>query len=142
VEGRFSREQEKGGDELPIVVNETAIKAMGMKDPIGNRVREFRIIGIIEEIGIRKVFGASIPSIFFLLSKQFSKWVLAANVIAWPVAYFVMSKWLSSFAYHTSPNILVFVFAGLIVLLIAVITVSYQTLRTALTNPIHSLRYE
>jgi len=95
-----------------------------------------------KEIGIRKVFGASIPSIFFLLSKQFSKWVIAANVVAWPVAYFVMSKWLSGFAFRTSLNILFFVFAAAVALMIAMITVSYQTLRTALANPIHSLRHE
>jgi len=248
VEGRFFRAEEISKEEPPIVVNETAIKAMGMMDPIGKRVRGFRIIGVIsdfhfdslhhaitplamiyapddydellvkiqpenlsetlatikeswlevtpeypfefrfldesidalykndqkvgkliniatvlalfiaclglfgmasfsaeqrtKEIGIRKVFGASIPSIFFLLSKQFSKWVVAANVVAWPVAYFVMSKWLSGFAFRTSLNILYFVFAGAVALMIAMITVSYQTLKAALANPIHSLRHE
>jgi putative ABC transport system permease protein len=248
VEGRFFRAEEIRGEEIPIVVNETAIKAMGMKDPIGKRVRGFRIIGVIKdyhfdslhhaisplgmiyapddydsllvkiqpanlsetlatlrkswlevapeypfefrfldesidalykndqkvgkiiniatvlalfiaclglfgmasfsaeqrtkEIGIRKVFGASIPSIFFLLSKQFSKWVIAANVVAWPVAYFLMSKWLSGFAFRTSLNILFFVFAAAVALIIAMITVSYQTLKAALANPIHSLRHE
>ncbi len=248
VEGRFFRAEETNKAEHPIVVNETAIKAMGMKDPIGKRVRESRIIGVIKdyhfdslhnaitplgmicapedydsllvkirpgnlsetiaaikgswlevapeypfefrfldesidslykndqkvgkainlatvlalfiaclglfgmasfsaeqrtkEIGIRKVFGASIPSIFFLLSKQFSKWVIAANVVAWPVAYFVMSKWLSGFAFHTSLNIVFFVFAAAVALMIAMITVSYQTLKAALANPIHSLRHE
>jgi hypothetical protein len=92
--------------------------------------------------GIRKVFGASIPAIFFLLSKDFSKWVIAANVIAWPVAFFVMTKWLSSFAFRTSLNILFFVLAAAAVLVIAIITVSFQTLKAALVNPIHSLRHE
>jgi putative ABC transport system permease protein len=248
VEGRFFRAEETSGEELPIVVNETAIKAMGMKDPIGKRIREFRIIGVIEdyhfdslhnaisplgmictpddydellvkiqpenlpetlaaikkswsevapdypfefrfldesidalykndrkigkviniatilalfiaclglfgmasfsaerrtkEIGIRKVFGASIPSIFFLLSTQFSKWVIAANVIAWPVAYFVMNKLLQVYAYRTSLNILYFVFAAAIALLIAMLTVSYQILKAALANPVDSLHYE
>jgi len=248
VEGRFFRAEEISGEQIPIVVNETAIKAMGMMDPIGKRVRGFRIIGVIKdyhfdslhhaitplgmiyapddydsllvkiqpgnlsetlatlkkswlevapeypfefrfldesidelykndqkvgkviniatvlalfiaclglfgmasfsaeqrtkEIGIRKVFGASIPSIFFLLSKQFSKWVIAANLVAWPVAYFVMSKWLSGFAFHTSLNILFFVFAAAVALMIAMISVSYQTLKAALANPIHSLRHE
>jgi len=91
---------------------------------------------------IRKVFGASVPSIFFLLSKQFSKWVITANVIAWPVAYFAMSRWLSGFAFRTSLNILFFVFAAVIALMIAMITVSYQTLKAALANPIQSLRHE
>jgi len=248
VEGRFFRAEETSGEELPIVVNETAIKAMGMKDPIGKRIREFRIIGVIEdyhfdslhnaisplgmictpddydellvkiqpenlpetlaaikkswlevapdypfefrfldesidalyrndrkvgrviniatvlalfiacmglfgmasfsaeqrtkEIGIRKVFGASIPSIIFLLSKQFSKWVIAANVIAWPVAYFVMNKLLQVYAYRTAIGIEIFVFAAAAALMIALLTVSYQTLKAALANPIHSLRYE
>ncbi len=249
VEGRFFREDETSGDELPIVLNETAIKAMGMKDPIGKRVRDdFRIIGVVEdyhfeslheaiaplgiihtpvdydrllvkiqsqnlpktlaaikgswmkvapeypfefrfldedindlyksdrkvntlinistflaifiaclglfgmasytaeqrtkEIGIRKVFGASIPSIFFLLSQQFSKWIIASNIIAWPLAYFLMKKWLSSFAYHASPNLFIFIFAAVIVLIIAMITVSFQTLKAALANPINSLRHE
>ncbi len=248
VEGRFFRAEETNKEEQPIVVNETAIKAMGMTDPVGKRVLEFRIIGVIKdyhfdslhkaiaplgiiydpddydsllikirpgnlretlavikeswsdvapeypfefrfldesidslykndrkvgkviniatilalfiaclglfgmasfsaeqrtkEIGIRKVFGASIPSIFFLLSKQFSKWVIVANVVAWPVAYFVMSKWLSGFAFRTSLNILFFVFAAAAALMIAMITVSYQTLKASLANPIHSLRHE
>jgi ABC-type antimicrobial peptide transport system permease subunit len=248
VEGRFFRASETSKEGRPIVVNETAIKAMGMTDPIGKRIRRFRIIGVIrdyhfdslhnaiaplgiifdpddydtllvkiqpgnlpetlaaikeswlevapeypfefrfldefidslykndqkvgrviniatvlalfiaclglfgmasfsaeqrtKEIGIRKVFGASIPSIFFLLSKQFSKWVIAANVVAWPVAYFLMSKWLSGFAFRTSLNILFFVFAAAAALMIAMITVSCQTLKAAFANPIHSLRHE
>jgi putative ABC transport system permease protein len=95
-----------------------------------------------KEIGIRKVFGASIPSIFYLLSQQFSKWVIASNIIAWPLAYFLMNKWLSSFAYHTSQNILIFVLAAVIVLVIAMITVSFQTIKASLANPINSLRHE
>jgi len=249
VEGRFFREDETSGDEYPIVLNETAVKAMGMKDPIGKRVRDdFRIVGVVadyhfeslheaiaplgiihtpvdydrllvkiqsqnlpktlaaikgswmkvapeypfefrfldedindlyksdrkvntlinistflalfiaclglfgmtsytaeqrtKEIGIRKVFGASIPSIFFLLSQQFSKWIIASNIIAWPLAYFFMKKWLLSFAYHASPNIFIFIFAAVIVLIIAMITVSFQTLKAALANPINSLRHE
>lgn len=95
-----------------------------------------------KEIGVRKAFGASVPSIFVLLSKEFSKWVIAANLIAWPAAFFVMKKRLSGFAFRTSMNILFFIFAAVIVLAVAVITVSYQTLKAASTNPINSLRYE
>ena len=95
-----------------------------------------------KEIGIRKVFGASIPSIFFLLSQQFSKWVIASNIIAWPLAYFLMNKWLSGFAYHTSQNIFIFIVAAVIVLTIAMMTVSFQTLKASLANPINSLRHE
>ena len=248
VEGRFFKAEEKSEGELPIIVNETTIKAIGMKDPIGKRIRNFRIIGIVKdfhfdtlhnaiaplgmiytpddydillvkvrpgnlteilstlkeiwrkvapghpfeykfldesieklyendrkvgiliniatvlalfiaclglfgiasftveqrrkEIGIRKVHGASTPSIFILISKQFFKWVIAANVIAWPVAYFVMREWLSGFAFRTSLNIMFFIFALAIALAITMITISYQVLKAALANPINSLRYE
>ena len=95
-----------------------------------------------KEIGIRKVLGASIPGIVFMLSKQFTKWVLLANVIAWPVAYYIMSKWLKNFAYRADINILIFVLSGFLVLAIALLTVSFQSIRAATTNPADSLRYE
>ncbi len=105
-------------------------------------IASFTVEQRTKEIGIRKVHGASIPSIFILISKQFFKWVIAANVIAWPVAYFVMREWLSGFAFRTSLNIIFFIFALAIVLAITMITISYQVLKAALANPIHSLRYE
>jgi putative ABC transport system permease protein len=95
-----------------------------------------------KEVGIRKVMGASIPGILILLSKEFTTWVLIANVIAWPTAYYFMNKWLQTFAYHEDINLWIFVASGLIALLIAWITVSYQSLKIARTNPINSLRYE
>jgi putative ABC transport system permease protein len=95
-----------------------------------------------KEIGIRKVFGASITGIVIMLSKKFSKWVLLANVIAWPLAYYIMSRWLKNFAYRTDINILIFVLSGLLVLAIALLTVSFQSIRAAHANPVDSLRYE
>ena len=95
-----------------------------------------------KEIGVRKVMGASLGNITFLLSKDFSKWVLLANIIAWPIAYFAMSKWLNNFAYHIYPGWVEFVLAALLTLLIALFTVSYQSLRAATADPINSLRYE
>ncbi len=95
-----------------------------------------------KEIGIRKVLGASVPGIVVLLSKEFTKWVLVANAIAWPVAYFFLSRWLQGFAYRMNITFLTFVFAGLISLAIALGTVSYQALRAATSNPVNSLRYE
>jgi putative ABC transport system permease protein len=95
-----------------------------------------------KEIGIRKVLGASVKGIVFMLSKQFTKWVLLANVIAWPVAYYIMSRWLKSFAYRTDINILIFIISGLLVLAIALLTVSFQSIRAATSNPADSLRYE
>jgi putative ABC transport system permease protein len=95
-----------------------------------------------KEIGIRKVLGASVTGIVFMLSKQFTKWVLLANVIAWPVAYYIMSRWLKNFAYRADINILIFVLSGLLVLAIALLTVSFQSIRAATADPADSLRYE
>ena len=95
-----------------------------------------------KEIGIRKVLGASVGGIVVLLSKEFVKWVLVANIIGWPVAYFVMNRWLQSFAYRVNIGIWMFAFSAFLVLIIALLTVSYQSIKTALADPINSLRYE
>jgi putative ABC transport system permease protein len=95
-----------------------------------------------KEIGVRKVLGASVTGIAGLLSKDFVKLVLAANLIAWPIAYFVMNKWLQNFAYRIDIGWWVFALAGGIALIIALLTVSYQAIRAALTNPVEALRYE
>ena len=95
-----------------------------------------------KEIGIRKVLGAPVSGIVLLLSKEFTKWVIAANLLAWPIAYFVMNKWLQNFAFRISIGIGSFLLAASLAFLIALITVSYQSLKAALANPIESLRYE
>jgi len=95
-----------------------------------------------KEIGIRKVLGASISSIMVLLSKEFSRWILLANVIAWPIGWFAMHKWLQNFAYRSSLNPLLFLLAGLLSLVIAALPVSYQAIKAAVADPIDSLRYE
>jgi putative ABC transport system permease protein len=96
-----------------------------------------------KEIGIRKVLGANVQNIVFHLSKEFVRWVVFANLIAWPTAYFVMrSYWLADFPYRIDPRVLTFILAGIISLLIAVLTVSFQVVRAAVSNPIDSLRYE
>ncbi|MGB6338665.1 MAG: FtsX-like permease family protein, partial [Candidatus Aminicenantaceae bacterium] len=95
-----------------------------------------------KEIGIRKVLGASISGIIFLFTKQFTLWVLAANIIAWPVAYFAMNKWLENFAYRTNLGVGTFVLSALLALAIAFLTVSFQSIRAAVANPVDSLRYE
>jgi len=95
-----------------------------------------------KEIGIRKVLGASLSGVIYLFSKDFTKWVLLANVIAWPVSYFVMHKWLQGFAYRTPMGWEVFAFAILLVLGITLITISYQALKSAVANPADSLRHE
>ena len=96
----------------------------------------------IKEIGIRRVLGASAVGIQILLSREFLKWVLIANGIAWPVSYFFIQKWLQNFAYRTPIGIGDFLFAGALVFAVAMITVSYQTFRAASADPVKSLRYE
>lgn len=95
-----------------------------------------------KEIGVRKVLGASVSNIITLLSGDFLKLVLISFVIAVPVAWWVMSKWLQEFAFRITPGWWVFAEAGLIALLIALATVSFQALKAALTNPVKSLRTE
>ncbi len=95
-----------------------------------------------KEIGIRKVLGANVTNIISMLSKEFLILVLLANLIAWPAAYYIMNKWLGDFAYKTEIDLNVFLLAGLVVLLIALLTVSYQAIKAALANPVKSLRYE
>lgn len=95
-----------------------------------------------KEIGIRKVLGASVSSIMILLSKEFSKWVFLAILISWPVAWFFMRRWLQNFAYRTSIDWLVFLSSGLLAFAIALLTVSYQAIKAAQSNPVNSLRFE
>jgi putative ABC transport system permease protein len=77
-----------------------------------------------------------------MLSQDFTKRVLLANIIAWPMAYYFMHKWLQNFAYRTRIDIWVFFMAAALAMLIALVTVSYQSIRAALANPVDSLRYE
>ena len=95
-----------------------------------------------KEIGIRKVLGASVSRVTILLSREFILWVLIANIAAWPVAYFFMNKWLQNFAYRISLGVGVFIISSLLALFIAFLTVSVQSIRTALSHPVDSLRYE
>ncbi|MFC2134329.1 ABC transporter permease [Bacteroidota bacterium] len=96
----------------------------------------------IKEIGVRKVMGASIPSILLLLVKDFTKWILIANFLAWPLAYYLGSKLLDNYAYKTSITIDLFLLSGILALFIAAITISYKSYRAAVSNAIDALRYE
>jgi putative ABC transport system permease protein len=96
----------------------------------------------IKEIGIRKVLGASVSSLFTLLSSEFLVLVIIALLIASPIAWYAMNKWLQGFAYHTQVQWWVFALSGGLILLIAMATVSFQAVRAALINPIKSLRSE
>jgi len=95
-----------------------------------------------KEIGIRKILGASVSHIAFLLSREFTKWVVIANIVAWPIAYYVMTQWLQNFAYKVNLGLFTFLVAGASALFIALLTVSFQTIRAATANPVDSLRYE
>jgi putative ABC transport system permease protein len=95
-----------------------------------------------KEIGIRKVLGASIVNIVSMLSKEFLILVAIANLIAWPAAYFIMNNWLSDFVYRTDIGPGVFVIAGLSVLIIAILTVAYRSIKAASANPVKNLKYE
>jgi putative ABC transport system permease protein len=96
----------------------------------------------IKEIGVRKVLGASVTGIVALLSKDFLKLVLIAIVIASPLAWYVMHKWLQDFAYRIDMDWWIFVLAGIIATLIAFVTISFQAIKTANSNPVKSLRTE
>ena len=95
-----------------------------------------------KEIGIRKVLGASVSGIVLLLTKEFTKWVILANLIAWPIAYYVMNKWLQNFAYHINIGVWTFLLSAALALVTALITISFQAAKTAASNPVDSLRYE
>jgi putative ABC transport system permease protein len=77
-----------------------------------------------------------------LLSKEFGRWILISNFIAWPLSYFAMNKWLQNFAFRTNQGILTFISAAFLALMIALVTVSYQSVKTALANRAGALRYE
>jgi ABC-type antimicrobial peptide transport system permease subunit len=95
-----------------------------------------------KEIGIRKTLGASVANVVNMLSKEFVKWVLVANIFAWPAAYLVMDNWLQRFAYRTDLGWWIFALSGSLALVIAFVTVSWQTIKAATANPVKSLKYE
>jgi putative ABC transport system permease protein len=97
-----------------------------------------------KEIGIRRVLGASVPGIIAMLSGEFTRWVLTANLLAWPIAYLAMSRWLRGFAYriNLSSQFAWFVLAAVLSVAIAWLTVGFQAVRAARANPVRSLRYE
>lgn len=96
----------------------------------------------VREIGIRKVLGATVSNIIILLIRECSKLVLLANIVAWPIAYYVMNKWLQNFAYRMDVGLWLFVLSALLALSIAILTIGYHAVKAALANPVDSLRYE
>jgi hypothetical protein len=96
----------------------------------------------IKEIGIRKVLGASLGHLLLLLSKDFVKLVILANLVAWPIVWYAMNQWLQGFAYRTSLGWTMFFLTAMTALLIALVTVGFQTVKAVLANPVEALRYE
>ena len=95
-----------------------------------------------KEIGIRKVLGAPLLKILLLLSGEFSWAILLANIIAWPVAFILMNRWLENFAYRINLGFPIFLCSGLLAFFIAMLTVGFHSLRAGVANPVDSLRYE
>ena len=102
----------------------------------------FMVESRAKEIGIRKVLGASIGSIFMILTREFTLLVLLANVAAWPIAYILMSRWLENFAYRIDIRVGIFLLSALAALAAALLTIGYHCLKSALSDPVKSLRYE
>ncbi len=102
----------------------------------------FTILRKTKEIGIRKAMGSSVSSILLIMYRDMGQWVLLANVIAWPAAWFMMESWLGNFAYRVDLGIWMFISGGALALLVAMITITGLAVRAALTNPVKALRYE
>lgn len=102
----------------------------------------FNTLQRVKEIGIRKVLGASVPSILALLSREIVMLIVVANLIAWPLAWYFMNQWLSTFAYHIDMNLAIYLLAAVSAIMVALLTVSTQTMKAAMTNPGNTLRYE
>ncbi len=102
----------------------------------------FTVLKRSKEIGIRKVLGAGVSSIVQLLSREFIMLIIVANLVAWPVTYFLMSRWLENYATRITPGVSVFIISGVLVLVIAMLTVSQKIISTALTNPVEAIRDE
>ena len=95
-----------------------------------------------KEVGVRKVLGASTGGVVVLLIKQFIKWVVIANLVAWPLAWFGMQRWLEGFAYRAGITVWPFIYSVVLALAVSLFTVGYQALKAARSNPVEALRYE
>jgi len=95
-----------------------------------------------KEIGIRKVLGSTSVGIVYLLSKELMLHVLLANIVAWPLTYFMLHRWLQNFPYRTDINLIIFLLASGLVIMVGLTTVSFQAVKAALTNPVEALHYE
>jgi putative ABC transport system permease protein len=128
---------------FPLLAGEAASV---LKDPSSIVISESLASYLAEqrtrEIGIRKVLGSSAAGIVTLLNREFLKWVAAAGFVAWPVAYLAVQAWIRKFAYRAPITPWVFILSTAFALIVALLTVSLQTLKAARANPVDSLKYE
>jgi len=136
--GKLLRQQENfGAMFLFLTILAIIISAMGLYG-----LASYTAAQRTKEIGIRKVLGASVPEVMRMLTKDFMKLVLVANIFAWPITYLLAKNWLSNFSYQIDMPILPYVFATLLALIIALITVSFQAYKAAISDPVDALKYE
>jgi len=95
-----------------------------------------------KEIGIRKVLGASVPKICLMLSREFFRWVVVANLLAWPTAYYLTGHWLQNFAQRVGIAPGIYILSGVSSFIAALAAIGYQSVKTAFRNPVKALRYE
>ena len=133
----YESENKTGQLILSLTIISLIISCMGLYG-INSLIAKYRI----REIGVRKVFGASISQIVVSLSAGISKLVLIANIIAWPIIYFLLDNWLNNFTYRISIPLYAFILSGLITLIISVLTLSTQSVKYANTNPVETLKFE
>jgi putative ABC transport system permease protein len=137
----FNRQYQRD-EQMAIVIGYFTVLAVIIASLGLFALSSFMVTRRTKEIGVRKTMGASVGTIYSMLSWDFLKWILVAIVIATPVAWYLMKMWLSTFAYHIELGFDVFVIAALIAIGIALLTVTGQSLKVARANPIDSLRYE
>jgi putative ABC transport system permease protein len=137
LDGMYHQEEKRADSIRIIAIIAILISCIGL---IG--LVEFSTKSRIKEIGVRKVNGAKVSEVMALLNKDFVKWVAVAFLIATPIAWYTMYKWLETFAYKTSLSWWIFALAGVLALGIALLTVSWQSWRAATRNPVEALRYE
>jgi len=133
----YKAESQTGSLILVFTMLSILISCMGLFG-INSLITKYRI----REISVRKVFGASVSRIVLILSSNIAKLVLIANIIAWPLSYYTMDNWLNNFTYRIQMNWYIFILAGLITLIISLLTVSAQAIKAANTNPSETLKFE